>query len=168
MTTTTDNPSQTLWDLIHDIKFAMLATTHENGHLHSRPVTTQNKSIDEDDLLWFFISRKGDAAADLARHPQVNLAYAHPGRDSYVSVSGSAVIVDNPQKKEELWNKFAAAYFPGGVNDPDLALLCVRITHAHSWDVKENKLTQLYEMTKAAMTGKPPKLGSDGEVRLHH
>jgi hypothetical protein len=58
------------------------------------------------------------------------------------------------------------AWFPGGENDPDLALLCVRITHAHFWDVKENKLTQLYEMSKAAMTGKRPDIGKEGEIRM--
>ena len=166
--TTTNNSRDTLWELIRDIRTAMLTTTHENGRMHARPVTTQNKTIDNDDLLWFFISRGGETALDVAQHPQVGLAYAHPGRDCYVSISGSALIVDNPQKKEELWSRLAAAYFPGGVGDPDLALLCVRISHAHYWDVKENKLTQLYEMTRAAMTGSRPNLGSDTEVSLHH
>jgi len=162
------NSRDTLWGLIRDIKTAMLTTVHENGRLHARPVMTQNRGIDNDDLLWFFISRSGDAAAEVASHPQVGLAYAHPGRDCYVSISGSALIVDNPQKKEALWSRLAGAYFAGGVNDPDLALLCVRISHAHYWDVKENKLTQLYEMTRAAVTGTRPNLGSDTEVSLHH
>ncbi len=52
-------------------------------------------------------------------------------------------------------------------DDPDLALVSVAITHAHYWDVKESKLVQLYEMAKAALTGKPPSdLGESGEVRL--
>lgn len=162
----TPTPRETLWDLIKDIKFAMLTTTHANGHLHARPVTTMNKSIDHDDTLWFFISRTSEPALDAARAPQVNLAYAHPGKDSYVSVSGTATVVEDKAKKEALWSKPVQAYFPGGVNDPDLALLCVRITHAHFWDVKENKLTQLIEMTKAAMTGKRAEIGKEGEVRM--
>ncbi|MDB5806032.1 MAG: ral stress protein [Betaproteobacteria bacterium] len=162
----TPTPRETLWDLIKDIKFAMLTTSHANGHLHSRPVTTMNKSIDHDDTLWFFISRTSEPALDTARAPQVNLAYAHPGKDSYVSVSGTASIVEDAAKKKQLWSKPVQAYFPSGETDPDLALLCVRISHAHYWDVKENKLTQLYEMTKAAMTGKRPGIGTEGEVRV--
>ncbi|MGZ5277882.1 MAG: pyridoxamine 5'-phosphate oxidase family protein, partial [Caldimonas sp.] len=43
----------------------------------------------------------------------------------------------------------------------------VQILHANYWDVKESKLVQLYEMAKAAATGKPPtQLGEHGEVRM--
>jgi len=70
-------------------------------------------------------------------------------------------------KKQALWNDFAKAWFKGGVNDPDLALVRVRIEHADYWDVKENKLVQLYKQAEAALTGKAPKLGEHGHVRPH-
>lgn len=79
-----------LWDLIKDIKFGMFTTRHGNGHLHSRPMATQNKGVDEDSSLWFFMSRSGSPLADLITEPSVNVAYADPGKDSYVSVSGTA------------------------------------------------------------------------------
>ena len=161
------NHLDTLWDLIKDIKFAMLITEHADGHLHSHPVTTQNRNVDRDDSLWFFVSRAGDPAGDIARQPRVNLAYAHPGRDSYVSVSGTAAIVENRLKKEELFSRMTQAWFPGGMDDPDLALLRVRINRAHFWDVREHKLVQLYKLAKAAITGKrPDDLGETGEVRM--
>ena len=168
MSTSNDNPRTILWDLIKDIKFGMLTTMHRNGHLHSRPVTTQNKDIDEADALWFFMSRSGDPVLDIAQQSQVNVAYAHPGKDSYVSVSGIASIVEDAGKKQALWTKMAEAWFPGGVNDPDLALVKIQISHAHYWDVKESKIVQLYEMAKAAMGGhRPTDLGRTGEVRMH-
>ncbi|WP_083748593.1 pyridoxamine 5'-phosphate oxidase family protein [Pelomonas sp. KK5] len=158
---------ETLWKLIKGTRMCMFVTLHENGHLHARPMTTQNKAIDEDDSLWFFASRRGDSVADFALRPEVNLSYANPDDDCYVSVSGRASVVVDPAKVDALWNKLAAAWFPGGQTDPDLVLVRVRITHAHYWDVKESKLRQLYEMGKAAMTGKPPtKLGESGEVRM--
>ena len=156
-----------LWELIEDIKFAMFTTRHGNGHLHSRPMTTQNSHLDENASLWFFMSRRSDAVADLAGEPSVNVVYADPGADSYVSVSGNAAVVDNLGKKEALWSKMAEAWFPGGPSDPDLALVEVRITHANYWDIKSSKIVQLYEMAKAAVTGQPPtQLGEHGEVRM--
>lgn len=156
-----------LWDMIKDIKFAMFTTRHDNGHLHSRPMTTQNSKVDEDSSLWFFMSRKGDPVADLESDSEVNVVYADPHKDSYVSVSGRAQIVDNLAKKEQLWTKMAEAWFPGGATDPDLALVQVKITHANYWDVKASKIVQLYEMAKAAVTGKrPTELGEHGEVRM--
>ena len=166
-----DHPNDSrklLWDLIKDTRFAMFTTRHGNGHLHSRPMTTQNSKVDEDDSLWFFMSRKGEPVADLATDPTVNVSYANPGKDSYVSVSGSAQVVEDAAKKQQLWSKLSAAWFPGGVTDPDLALVQVRITHANYWDVKESKIVQLWEMARAAMTGKPPtELGQHGEVRMN-
>ena len=156
-----------LWDLIKDIRFAMFTTRHGNGHLHSRPMTTQNSALDEDRNLWFFMSRKGDPVADIGADATVNVTYADPGEDSYVSVSGTAAVVEDMAKKQQLWSKLAAAWFPGGAADPDLALVCVTISHANYWDVEESKIVQLYQMAKAAFTGKPPtRLGEQAEIRM--
>lgn len=157
-----------LWDLVKDIRFAMFTTRHANGHLHSRPMTTQNSNLDEDQNLWFFMSRKGEPVADLIADPTVNVAYADTGEDSYVSVSGTAAVVEDKAKKQQLWSKMAEAWFPGGVDDPDLALVCVKISHANYWDVKESKIVQLYQMAKAVITGKPPtEMGEHAKIRMN-
>ena len=161
------NGQEKLAELIKDIKFGMFTTHKPNhGHLHSRPMTTQNRHID-DDSLWFFMSRSGDPVAEFEGDDQVNVSYADPGSDTYVSVSGIAEIVDDRAKKLALWNKAAEAWFKGGINDPDLALVRVKIEHADYWDVKENKLVQLYKMAEASVTGKPPKMGEHGHIRPH-
>ena len=156
-----------LWNLIQDIRFAMFTTRHGNGHLHSRPMTTQNGKLDVDDKLWFFMSRSSDPVSDLDDESTVNIAYADPNKDSYVSVSGTARVVEDKAKTQQLWSTITDAWFPGGVNDPNLALVEVTITHAHYWDVKEGKLTQLFLMAKASLTGTPPSLGESAEVRMN-
>ena len=157
----------TLWTLIKDIKFGMLTHRHSDGQLHSAPLTTQNKADDEGMALYFFISRKSEVAACIAKESSVNVAYAHPGDDRYVSVSGHATIVEDQTKKDYLFTSFAKAWFPGGATDPDLALLQVNIGHAEYWDVKESKMTQLFKMAKAAITGQPPeKMGEHKELSL--
>lgn len=156
---------QKLWELIKDLRFGMFTTRHANGHLHSRPMTTQNRGLDEDDLLWFFCRADSDLVADLVFEREVNVAYADPGADSYVSVSGVAQRLDDPATKRRLWSQLNEAWFPRGVDDPDLVLLRVRISHASYWDVDSNKLVQLYQLAKAAVTGQPPKnLGQHAEV----
>lgn len=157
---------QHLWPLIKGIKFAMFTTQHSNGYLNSRPMTTQNKAM-LDDKLWFFMSAKGDAAQELTQQPQVSISYADPGKDIYVSVSGSAQVVDDQTQRHALWTKFAQAWFPGGVDDPDLALVCLTVSHAHYWRVSESKLTQLLVMAKAVFSGEQPSaLGQSGKAVL--
>jgi len=156
-----------LWKLIKGTRFAMFTTRSASGHLHSRPMTTQNASVDADDSLWFFMSRRGDPVADLVAEPVVNVAYANPDDDCYVSVCGVAAVIENHAKKRQLWTKMAQAWFPGGVDDPDLALVQVRIHEAHYWNVKSSKVMQLVHMAKAVITGEQPKgLGEHGEIHM--
>lgn len=156
-----------LWGYIKDIRFAMFTTRQASGHLHSRPMTTQNTGVDEDESLWFFMSHRSDPVADLAAEPVVNVAYADTGADCYVSVCGLASVIDNRAKKVQLWTKMAQAWFPGGVDDPDLALVQVRIHAAHYWNVKTNKVMQLLHMAKAVVTGDTPHgMGEQGEIRM--
>ena len=157
---------ETLWRLVKDIRFAMFTTVHASGHLHSRPMTTQNKSIDETDSLWFFMSRHASPVVELEAESRVNVVYADPDKDSYVSVSGEATVIDDLEKKKELWTKLTEAWFPGGVNDPNLTLVRVKISHAHYWDVDTSQIIQLYKMAEAVITGVQPKMGKEGEVRI--
>ncbi|HYW56038.1 MAG TPA: pyridoxamine 5'-phosphate oxidase family protein [Polaromonas sp.] len=165
--TNTNSTQKTLWSLIKDIKFGMLTHRHANGMLHSHPLTTQNKSDDEGSHLYFFVSRKGELARRLQDDGNVNVSYADPGADTYVSLSGQASIVEDQAKKEALWSPIAKAWFPGGVTDPDLALLEVGLGHAEYWDVDESKMVQLFKMAKAAITGDtPPHLGEHKELNV--
>ena len=164
----TAHDTEKLWEMVKDIKFAMFTTRHhENGHLHSRPMTTQNRKHDEGDAVYFFMPRDGDPVHDLQQEPQVNLAYSD-GDATWVSVSGMAEVVDDPELKRNLWNKASEAWMPEGPEGPNVALVRVRITHADYWDVKSNKLVQLFAMVKRAVTGQPPKQpGDTGHVRMH-
>ncbi len=145
-----------LWEMIKDIKFGMLVTCNDDGHLHARPMTTQNSRLDEDATLWFFMSRRGEAMADLQSEPSVCMVYADTDKDSYVSVSGRASVSEDRGKKEQLWSPMTKAWFPGGIDDPDLRLVRLDIAHADYWDVKDSKLVQLWRMARAAVTGNPP------------
>ena len=154
------------WDLIKDIKFGMFTARHGDGNLHSRPMTTLNGRDERSGVLWFFMRKGGEPALDIARDADVNVAYADPGGDAYVSVSGTARLVEDLAKKKTLWNPLAQAWFPGGARDPDLALVAVTIEQAEYWDVESNKAVKLYEIAKAAVAGTRPELGEHRALRM--
>ncbi|RYF38546.1 MAG: general stress protein [Comamonadaceae bacterium] len=157
---TDTNDHARLWELIKDTRFGMYTHQHDDGMLHSHPLTTQNRSVDKDATLYFFVPRDGEIARHVADNNPVNVAYANPDDDSYVSVAGKARLVEDDERKRALFNPAAKAWFPKGVEDPNLGLLAVRIEHAEFWDVKESKVTQLLKMAKAAVTGDgPPQMG---------
>jgi general stress protein 26 len=156
-----------LWELIKGIRIGMFTTRSKNGHLVSRPVTTMNKNLTDDSSLWFFMAHDGEPVADVSQWPYVSVTYADSHSDSYVSVTGLAELVEDNAKKQQLWTKLAEAWFPGGPGDLNLALVQVKIVNAHYWDIRENKLVQLFYMAKAAMSGTPPtNLGEQAEIRI--
>ena len=150
--------------LIEDMHFAMLTTPGHGNHLHAWPMTVQNKSFDEG-KLWFFMSRSGHAVQELQAYGNVGVSFSDPGDDRYVSLSAVARVVDDRAMVRKLWSKMNDAWFKGGVDDPDLALVEVDVVHGHYWDVEESKLTQLFLMAKAAVTNERPQIGESGEVR---
>ena len=76
-------------------------------------MTTRNRGIDADDCLWFFMSRRSGTASDLIGEVEVNISYANPDSDRYVSVSDRARIAENPDKARALWSKMAKAALTG-------------------------------------------------------
>jgi general stress protein 26 len=165
--TDSENTHDTLWDLIKKTRFGMLTHRDADGQLHSQPLTTQNRELAANSALYFFISRSSHLARRVAADGLVNIAYANTDDDCYVSVSGAARISDDRAMITQLWSPAAKAWFPGGQDDPDLALLAVQPDHAEYWNVKESKIAQVLKMAKAAITGKPPvTLGEHREVDL--
>ena len=157
-------PHQRLWDMIKDIRFAMLAHRHGDGALHSHPLTTLNKGLGDPGILYFFISRRTELGQRLRTDGNVNVSYADPHNDHYVSISGQATISDDAEARRRLFNPMAKAWFPGGPDDPELELVEVHITHAEFWDIRESKPTQLFKLAAAAVSGERPTIGEHCEV----
>lgn len=158
---------QRLGALISGIRFAMLTCRGRDGLLHSRPLTVQNRALDErDPALWLFVARDSELVGEIAADAAVNLAFADLDGDRYVSIAGSAQRVDDAARVRELWSPMAKAWFPGGPEDARLQLLRVPVEQAEYWDVKASKLVQLVKMATAVAAGRTPHaLGEHRELR---
>lgn len=156
---------QKLGAMIKDVKFAMLTTQTPEGHLHSRPMATQQ--VEFDGVLWFLTSISSTKIDEVEQHHEVNVAYADASDDKYVSVAGTAEISRDRAKINELWSPFHTAWFPKGKDDPDIALIKVTVESAEYWNVPESKMVQLIGFAKAAITGKRYHPGEHGEVDLN-
>ena len=137
--------------LIKGIQFCMLTTLDDEGSLRSRPLTTQETT--EDGYIWFFISNKGTLVEELHRSSRLNLAYSDPSHNRYVSVSGHGALIRDSAMAKKLWTPVLKAWFPKGLEDPDLALLRVDIEKAEYWDAPNSKLVQIAGFIKSIATG---------------
>jgi general stress protein 26 len=122
-----------LASLVRQMKVGMLTTIEPDGSLRSRPLETLE--LDAEGRLWFFTEAGSPKTAEIEAHDhQVSLAYADPRDEDFASISGTARLVRDPAKMRSLWSPGFERWFPRGLDDPDLALLEVRIDKAEYWD----------------------------------
>jgi general stress protein 26 len=121
---------------------------------------------DFDGELWFFTHHHSPKVDEVERDHHVSLSYADPTRDRYVSVSGRAWLVRDKEKARELWNPTLRAWFPQGLDDPELALLRVKVTKAEYWDTPNSRMVQLVGFVKGVLTGEPYRPGDNAKVNL--
>lgn len=155
---------QQLAELIRDVDIAMFTTTGVDGRLYSRPLGTQQVAFDGD--LWFATSADSPKVAEISLNPQVNVAYASPSKNTYVSVAGTARIVDDRAKVEELWSPAMKLFFPGGKDDPNLRLIHVRAESAEYWDGPGTLLGKALSFVLSAVSDEPAALADTGKVDL--
>lgn len=150
-----------LRELIKDIDFAMLTTVDEDGSLHSRPMSTQEAEFNGD--LWFFTSADTGLAHEVVKNDNVNVSYAS-GAEKHVSVSGRAILLNDRAKMKEFWSPIYKAYFPDGLDDPNLRLLKVSVQKAEYWESSGFIATAIAFVQSLA--GKETEMGENEKLTL--
>ncbi len=140
-----------LGEEIKGIRIAMMTTVEEDGMLRSRPMATQEADFDGD--LWFFTGAGSPKVDEVEHDRHVNISYSKPDDNRWVSVSGTAQLVRDRAKIDELWKPFLKAWFPKGKDDPELALLRVNVTDAEYWDTQSGAVAHTIGLIKAVATG---------------
>ncbi len=138
-----------LIDLMRDMYVAMLTTTTDDGTLRSVPMARQE--VDPSAELWFITARDTAHVRDIQARPQVALTFS--SRDAWVSVQGTATVVDDLEKLKDLWNTFAEAWLPGGPEDDNATLIRVDATGGEYWDTPGGRIASLISFAKTKLTG---------------
>jgi general stress protein 26 len=148
--------------LVTDINVCMFITSSEKDH--TRPMATI--SVDENGTLWFFTDIRSIKVEEVSQERQVHLVYAHPGKESYLDVWGNAVINTKKELIKEKWSPIVKAWFPKGVDDPNLALLQVQPRDVYYWDAETGKMVAFLKIAAAAITGKKLAEGAEGKINV--
>ncbi|PSB23634.1 pyridoxamine 5'-phosphate oxidase family protein [Stenomitos frigidus] len=154
MGTATDQAQavQKLRELMKDIYFCMLTTIDDDGNLRSRPMST-NGQIEADGSLWFFTYGKDHKVVEIEHHDRVNVSFAAPDKQQYVSLSGRGALVTDRNKIQELWKPDLKAWFPQGVDEPDIALLKISTEKAEYWDAPAGWVAKAIGFATSVVTG---------------
>ena len=118
---------QDLWKKMSDGPFVMLGLSGDARH--SEPLTAQ---LDKDqvDTLFFFVGKDNRLSKGGAAMAQ----FVSKGHDYFASLSGKVSVLNDFAIIEKLWSRQVEAWFPGGKDDPNLALLRFDIDDAELWE----------------------------------
>ncbi|MBW9211637.1 pyridoxamine 5'-phosphate oxidase family protein [Mumia sp. zg.B21] len=144
----TDEQS-TLLELLDDLRIAMFTTVDIDGTITSRPMARQQVEPSAD--MWFITARDSRQVAHITARPHVGITFSSPS--TWVSLNGTATVVDDPVKLEELWNTFAEAWMPEGPDDPNVVLIRVDLQGGEYWDTPGGRVASLISLAKAKITG---------------
>ncbi|UBV43831.1 pyridoxamine 5'-phosphate oxidase family protein [Deinococcus taeanensis] len=163
MTQSHEDSVRKIGQIIKGVKFAMLTVITDDGHLHAHPMTTQQFEFDGD--LWFIGGRDTGQVAAMRARPQVNVSYSQPDKGLYVSVNGTAQLVEDRAKLDELWSDFYKAYFPEGKDDPNVQLIRIEAHGAEYWE-SDGKVRNLIQLARGLVTGQHAHQGENETVKL--
>ena len=149
------------WDLIEKIGFCML-TTRTGSDLRARPMAAHAERMES--AIYFLTDTDGHKDDEIARNPNVCLAFADSRGQKYVSVSGTAEVLNDRARIRDLWATPAKAWWDSP-EDPSIRVLKVTPDFAEYWD-SPGTLISYVKMAAAAVSRAKPDMGDNAKVTL--
>lgn len=153
-------------ELVGHNAICMFTSNVEEVPFQTRPMTVQE--VDDEGNFWFFSPKDSHKNHELRSDARVQLLFANTSESEYLTVFGTATILDDRKKIEELWSPIAKAWFQQGKNDPNLSLIRVKTENAYYWEPKYNKMVTLFKMATSAVTGQKMDIGEQGRLEVGH
>jgi general stress protein 26 len=156
-----------LWKALKSDMTVMLALSDvDEGH--SQPMTAQlDEESERGGPIWFFTAKDTDLVGAMGgdRHRAL-IHFASKGHELFASLHGELMRDNDRATIDRLWNRFVAAWFQGGKEDPKLQLLRFEPEQGQVW-LNEHSLVAGIKL----LLGRDPKAeykDKVGEVRLPH
>ena len=151
-------------ELIKGKTISMLTSVTDEGHLHARPMAVLD--VDFDGSVWFFTGKDSPKIDQIQNEPRVNVAYSDPSNQDYVSLSGVAKLVIDKALNEKYWKPQFEAWFPDGLEDPQLSLLKIEVDGAEYWDSPSSTVAHIKGLIQSKITGEQQPVGDHAKVEI--
>ena len=118
--------------LMRDLDFCMFTTHAGRGGFHARPMSN-NGEVEFDGDVWFFSAADSRKVREIKANPTVHLAYADLEDWRFVSMTGRAQVIRDPEKKAELWMDDLERWFDDGPDSEGIVLIKVTPSLVSYW-----------------------------------
>ena len=165
MKTENNQDVEQLIEMVKGVRTCMLITNEKDAeNLSGRPMGI-NK-IDDDGTIWFFTKASSYKVDEIEESKKVSIAITNESSNNYLMIHGTATLVNDKTKMKELWSAIMKAWFPLGLDDPDMTLIKVTPNEVNYWDSSSSKMVVLFNILKAIVTGKEYSEGEHGKIDL--
>jgi general stress protein 26 len=151
-----------LWALMDNHETFMM-TTHRNEQLRSRPMVGYPEK--EENTIWFLAEAEYAKDNEIAQVHHICVTLSK-NRQDYISLSGQAFVVNNIEKKKELWNLAAQAWLKKPIDDPNLLLIAFTPDYGEYWKSDKSSIGTFFEMAKALISSDKPDVGQNRKVKF--
>lgn len=140
---------QLIWNLIKDVKVGMLVTKEgeSDDSMRSRPMYLVQDAYDG--TLYFYTSKNAEKVYEIKEDRDVCITFSDVQNGVFVSLTGKAKLTDDQELIDRYWNSGINAWFEDGKDNPDIAMLKIKVNRGEHWKSDENKMVQLFETAKA-------------------
>lgn len=142
-----------LTDLLREFATAMLITHADDKRLRGRPMVILD--VESSGRLWFIASTEGSVVHEIQDDTQVHLTFQNE-HESYVSLNGRAALIEDRERLARLWNEDFALWFPGGKEDPKIALIAVTPHDLEYWLHRQPPESGAWDAREAYVHGTKP------------
>jgi general stress protein 26 len=156
------------YEMLKTFESCMLIT-HSKDQTRSDPLCGRPMHIAHVELnceLWFLADRSSEKIFEIRNIPYVYIT-CQQGQRSFLTLSGTATIVDDRSKVSEIWKEPYRVWFPKGTHDESLILIHVRPEEGEFWnDDNMDKVKYFFRAVKAYATGETPTVDSDQHQKI--
>jgi len=153
------------WKAIKSDMTVMLGLTGVDED-HSQPMTAQLMEGKEHGPIWFFAAKDTNLVREMGGQHRAFLSFAAKHHDLFAWAHGELIVDNDRATLDKLWNRFVAAWYPGGKDDPNLQLIRFEPERGQVW-LNDN---HLFAGIKMLLGRDPKKEYKDkvAQVRLQH
>jgi len=139
--------------MVEKIKTGMF-TTFFAEYVWGRPM---HCCLDEDEntkALWIFTKKTNLVCDEVRAESKCFIGFSAPNDNTYLSLRGIATLSFDQNKMEKLWSPIMKAWYPNGLEDPEICLIKFEPTKGEVWDGPSSKIIQFGKILASIVSGK--------------
>jgi general stress protein 26 len=119
------------FEVLKKFDTAVLTTIDSDNQFHARPMAIAE--VEEGGDIIFLTDKSSGKTREIEDDPRVSVSCQNGWKDTVV-LRGSATIFRDVAKAKKIWKKSFQTWFPGGPDDPNIAMIRVRAEAGEYWD----------------------------------